>query len=105
MALGTALVTGTAQGIGRAIATRLAKDGFHIVLNDLPSRRSDVERLRSEIESQSINGRPTVKVSVHLGDVSVEQEVSQMVEQAVAETGSLDVVCNGSPRRISRYDL
>jgi len=94
MALGTALVTGTAQGIGRAIATRLAKDGFHIVLNDLPSRRSDVERLRSEIESQSIKGRPTVKVSVHLGDVSVEQEVSQMVEQAVVETGSLDVVCD-----------
>ena len=36
-----ALVTGAAQGIGRGIALRLAKDGFHVIINDVVADESE----------------------------------------------------------------
>lgn len=37
----TAIVTGAGQGIGRAIALRLASDGFNVVINDVNQERAD----------------------------------------------------------------
>uniref|UniRef100_UPI0025CE640C SDR family NAD(P)-dependent oxidoreductase n=1 Tax=uncultured Microbulbifer sp. TaxID=348147 RepID=UPI0025CE640C len=42
------LVTGSSRGIGRAIALRLAKDGFNIVLH-CRSRREEAEQVAAEI--------------------------------------------------------
>jgi len=39
-----AIITGSAQGIGRAIALRLAGDGYDIAVNDLPAK---IEALRA----------------------------------------------------------
>ncbi len=86
MELGTALITGSAQGIGRAIALRLADDGFNVSLNDLPSAGTELDILASEITSK---GR---KSHVVTGDISSESDVQRIIESTVQALGSLDVV-------------
>jgi len=83
---GTALITGSAQGIGRAIALRLAKDGFDIALNDLPSKRDELRAVADEIEKL---GRKTLLVPA---DVTVEEEVEGMVQDVSKNLGGLDVM-------------
>ncbi|KAF7968859.1 hypothetical protein HWV62_29178 [Athelia sp. TMB] len=82
----TALVTGAAQGIGRGIALRLSKDGLDVAINDLPAHSKLLDSLKSEIEA---NGTKCVIV---VADVSDDAQVKSMVDQAVQELGSLDVV-------------
>ncbi|SJL18425.1 uncharacterized protein ARMOST_22014 [Armillaria ostoyae] len=86
MELGVALITGSAQGIGRAIALRLADDGFNVSLNDLPSAGTGLDILASEIASK---GR---KSHVVIGDISSESDVQRIIESTVQALGSLDVM-------------
>lgn len=82
-----ALVTGSAQGIGRSIALRLADDGFDIAVNDIPSKAENLEALKHQIIDDK--GR---KVVVVPGDVSKEDDVKAMIESVVESLGGLDVV-------------
>ena len=86
-----AIVTGASQGIGQAIACRLVKDGYNVALNDLPSQRSELEALRSDLV-QSGN-----KIFISPADVSVESEVKAMITDVVSNMGGLDVVCGPYP--------
>lgn len=81
---GVALVTGAAQGIGRAISLRLADDGFDVFVNDI--RGDELPGIVEEIEKRGRRGCWDV------ADVSIEEEVKQMVEKAVNRLGSLDVM-------------
>ncbi|OSX63706.1 hypothetical protein POSPLADRAFT_1139353 [Postia placenta MAD-698-R-SB12] len=81
-----AIITGAAQGIGRAIALRLAKDGIHVALNDIPNNADNLARVAEEVQAQG--GRSTTI----LADVSVEHEVKAMVAKAVEDLGSVDVM-------------
>jgi NAD(P)-dependent dehydrogenase (short-subunit alcohol dehydrogenase family) len=81
-----ALVTGAAQGIGRAISLRLADDGFDVAVSDLVIQSSKLEALASEIRRK---GRKSI---VSIADVSVEADVENMVEKTMLELGGLDVV-------------
>ncbi|TFY78194.1 hypothetical protein EWM64_g5821 [Hericium alpestre] len=83
---GVALITGAAQGIGRAIALRLAGDGFNVALNDVKSKASLLQSLSKEIEAK---GR---KAHFVTGDISVEDQVKQMVGETASSLGSLDVM-------------
>ncbi|KAJ7811396.1 hypothetical protein B0H14DRAFT_1471801 [Mycena olivaceomarginata] len=81
-----ALVTGAAQGIGRAIALRLANDGLDVAVNDLPGKIDSLNAVVEEIRSL---GRRAFAVT---SDVSKEDEVKAMVEAAVSALGRLDVM-------------
>ncbi len=70
-------MTGSARGIGRAIALRLANDGFNIALNDVASQKENLEVLCSEIGGL---GR---KAIIYIADVSKEDEVKAMVDETV----------------------
>ncbi|KIK54411.1 hypothetical protein GYMLUDRAFT_904630 [Collybiopsis luxurians FD-317 M1] len=83
---GFAFITGSAQGIGKAIALRLAKDGFDIAINDIPSKNAQLKDVEKEIQ---VLGR---KTGIFAGDVSNEESVKGMIEGAVKHFGSnLDV--------------
>jgi len=83
---GVALVTGSAQGIGRGIALRLADEGYDIALNDIVSNKSNLSGVAEEIRSKK---RKAFEV---FADVRSEEQVKGMVQNTVKELGGLDVM-------------
>ena len=88
---GVAIVTGASRGIGRAIACRLVGDGYKVALNDLPSQRSELEALRSDL------ARSGNEIFIAPADVSIESEVKATIDDVVSNLGGLDVVCEPFP--------
>ncbi|KAF9459840.1 hypothetical protein BDZ94DRAFT_1300250 [Collybia nuda] len=84
--IGVAFVTGASQGLGRAIALRLARDGFDVAVNDIQKSRDKLESLRQEITAK---GR---KSSVQVGDASSKNDVESMIASVVADMGELNVM-------------
>ena len=84
-----ALVTGSASGIGRAAALRLARAGYDVAIN---YRRSADSARRTLAELESLGGR-------HLalrGDVSDDAAVAAMVTAVDDAYGRLDVLVNNA---------
>lgn len=79
-----ALITGSSKGIGRAVALALARGGANVALNCSGSR-VQAEEAAEEIRQLG------VKAIVCVCDVSDQQAVEAMVQQTVAEFGSLDI--------------
>jgi NAD(P)-dependent dehydrogenase (short-subunit alcohol dehydrogenase family) len=80
-----ALVTGGAQGLGSAIAARLAADGARVAVNDL----EDDERLRKVVRDVDGLSAPA--------DVSDRAALSSAVQRVLDETGGIDIaVCNAA---------
>ncbi|KAJ7679162.1 acetoin reductase family protein [Mycena polygramma] len=87
MAPRNAVITGAARGIGRAIAVRLASDGCNVVVNDLPSNQATLDDLVSEISSNASGGKATSFAA----DITIEQNVKDLVENCVETYGTLDI--------------
>lgn len=80
-------VTGSTRGIGLAIAHAFAKAGANIVLNG----RSEIsQELLSEFASYD------VKVIAISGDVSSGEDAKRMIDQAISELGSVDILINNA---------
>lgn len=84
----TAIITGSGQGIGAAVAKRLAKDGFDIAVNDL----NEENGRRTAEECRALG----VKADYFKADVSKLSECEEMVKAIKDEFGSIDVLVNNA---------
>lgn len=84
-----ALVTGASRGIGRAIAERLAQEGFTVIVNYAGNASAADEAVQSIIA----NGGNAVAIQA---DVASEDDVSRLFSAAKAVTGQLDVVVHSA---------
>jgi len=82
----SAMVTGAARGIGRAIALRLAAQGYAVSVADLPSTRSTLDGVVADLAA---NGRPALAVTL---DVADPESVDAAVAQHVRGFDGLDVM-------------
>jgi 3-oxoacyl-[acyl-carrier protein] reductase len=84
-----ALVTGSARGIGAAIAERLAADGASVVVNYVkaaPEAEAVAERAR----------RAGVRAVVVKADIGDPAQAKRLVDEAVQQLGRLDIVVNNA---------
>src|SRR5690606_15929429 len=82
-----ALVTGSAKGVGRAVLLALAEDGFDVAVH---YRRSRGEAEEVAEAARALGARAVVLQA----DVTVETEARELVDEAVAAFGRLDVLVN-----------
>ncbi|KAL1645518.1 hypothetical protein SLS58_003827 [Diplodia intermedia] len=82
----TAIVTGSARGLGKAIAIRLAEDGYDVTVNDMAHNKAQAEEVVSHIRHL---GR---KSTLAIGDVSKRADVKNIVDTSVKELGPLDTM-------------
>ncbi|MBA3430626.1 MAG: glucose 1-dehydrogenase [Actinobacteria bacterium] len=96
------LVTGGTSGIGQAIAVRFAEYGANVAINylRLPQEAEETEKqVHACVRRVREKGVRDVLVQ---GDVSKEDEVVRMVDDAVSQLGSVDVLVNNAGIQISR---
>jgi 3-oxoacyl-[acyl-carrier protein] reductase len=81
----SAIVTGSARGIGRAVAELLTEQGAQVLINDLDG---DVaEQAASEIKGET---------AVFAGDLTKENVPDQLVQKAIDEFGKIDIIVNNA---------
>jgi NAD(P)-dependent dehydrogenase (short-subunit alcohol dehydrogenase family) len=86
-----AVITGSASGLGRAIAIRLAEEGAHVVVSDVrPHPREGGDPTEAVIER---GGGSCVRIDA---DVSRWNDIDRLVSGAVERFGRLDVMVNNA---------
>ena len=88
-----ALVTGAAQGMGRAIALRLAGEGASVVATDINGRL--VEQTSIDIREL---GHDAIAVEADIGDI---EDMNQVVDKALNAFGRIDILVNNAG--VTRY--
>jgi 3-oxoacyl-[acyl-carrier protein] reductase len=86
-----AIVTGGSRGIGRAVVSRLARDGFDVVVN-YAGNRDEAQAAADEVTAA---GRRALVVQA---DVADEHAVAAMFDEAETELGGVDVVVHAAGR-------
>ena len=94
-----ALVTGAAQGIGKASALALADAGAHVVV-------ADIDRQGAEATADAIMStqRKALALQADVGDL---QQIDRMVRTAIEQFGQIDILLNnaGVTRRADIMDI
>jgi 3-oxoacyl-[acyl-carrier protein] reductase len=84
----TAVVTGSSSGIGAAIATKFAEEGANVITNSRKLERA--EKTAAEITE---NGDTATAVEA---DVSDPDDAHHLIDRAVEEYGSIDIMVNNA---------
>jgi 3-oxoacyl-[acyl-carrier protein] reductase len=85
----TAIITGAARGIGRAIALRFAQEGANVAFTDL---RLDENTASLEKEIQALG----IKTKAFASDASKFEETDKVVNDILAEFGTIDILINNA---------
>ena len=85
----TALITGAARGIGKAIALRFASEGANIAFTDLVIN-DDAEATRKEVEALG------VKCQAYASNAALFDETEKVVEQIKNDFGQIDILVNNA---------
>jgi len=83
-----ALITGAAQGIGKAVTLVLARHGADVVVADV-----NIEKAQETAREVEVLGRAAMAVRV---DVTRLEDVEKMVEAAVQRFGKIDILINNA---------
>ena len=84
------LVTGGAQGIGKAIVLELAKNHYDVVINYLTSNKA------AALLEEEIKKNYDVRVMTIQADVSKEEEVDAMISLIEKKWGGVDILINNA---------
>ncbi|MGQ9554556.1 MAG: sorbitol-6-phosphate dehydrogenase [Anaerolineae bacterium] len=84
-----AIVTGAAQGLGEAIARRLAREGANVVV-------ADINLPKAEQVARAIVGDYGTRALAMRMDVTNEDDVQRVIQLAVAEFGRLDIMVSNA---------
>ncbi|HLN15022.1 MAG TPA: glucose 1-dehydrogenase [bacterium] len=84
----TVIVTGAAGGIGRAIAERFAREGAHVVVNDINGAGAECV-----VQALAAAGGSAVAVAADVSDAS---QVERLFSTAVQRFGTVDVLVNNA---------
>ncbi len=95
-----ALVTGAGgkNGIGRAIATRLAEEGADVAVNDITEHpyaadQTDWQGLPDVVREIEAMGQRAISIVADVGDA---EQVKAMVDKTVAHFGKIDILVNNA---------
>jgi 3-oxoacyl-[acyl-carrier protein] reductase len=81
----SAIITGSARGIGRATAELFCREGARVLINDL--EEGEAEKAAAEIEGTT---------AVFAGDLTQGKAPDELVEKAIDEFGQVDIVVNNA---------
>jgi len=84
-----AIVTGSSQGIGQAIAARLAQDGVNVAI-DYHTHAEGAEETLRQVEASGARG------VIVKADLSLLSEINHLVEQTLATFGRIDILVNNA---------
>lgn len=90
--MGTALITGASQGIGACIARRLAKDGYNIALNHLPTDNDKANAEAVAAECREFG----VEVELFPANVADYAQCESMVKAVKARFTTIDALVNNA---------
>ena len=87
-----AVVTGGGTGMGRELVRQLAKDGCHVAMCDV------IEENMHETYEIATKESPNVKISMHVCDVSIEDQVNQFKDEVLAQhdTDKINLLFNNA---------
>ncbi len=83
-----AVVTGSANGLGKALATAFSRQGYHLALIDI--NLAGLEKLQSDL--QNVNQ----KITIHQTDISNELEIISTRQQIIDQHQRIDILVNNA---------